>query len=60
VKRKRVTHTQEEIRAVAREARASGEGLVGEERVGWDKRRMKRDQKRDREERQRWRAAIDL
>lgn len=59
-KRKRVTHTQEEIRAVAREARASGEGLVGEERVAWDKRRMKRDQKRDREERQRWRAAIDL
>jgi hypothetical protein len=59
-KRKRVTHTQEEIRAATRDARVSGEGLVGEERVAHDKKRAKRDAKNDRQERQRWRQIINM
>ncbi|KAI5455208.1 hypothetical protein NCC49_000024 [Naganishia albida] len=58
--RKRVTHSQEEIRAAVRGSKVNGEGLSGEKRVAFEKRRGKRDAKRDREERQRWRAAIDL
>lgn len=58
--RKRVTHSQDEIRRAVGDARASGEGLTGERRVQWEKKKGKRDAKRDREESARWRAAIDL
>ncbi|KAJ9091821.1 hypothetical protein QFC19_008934 [Naganishia cerealis] len=59
-KRKRVTHTNEEIRALAQERRGTGEGLMGEERVAFDKKKAKRDAKVDRQERQRWREIINM
>ncbi|KAJ9123067.1 hypothetical protein QFC22_001256 [Naganishia vaughanmartiniae] len=59
-KRKRVTHTNEEIRAVARERKGTGEGLIGLERVAWDMKKAKRDGKVDREERRKWREIINM
>ncbi|KAJ9093725.1 hypothetical protein QFC21_006321 [Naganishia friedmannii] len=59
-KRKRVTHTNDEILAVAREKRRTGEGLMGEEKVAFDMKKAKRDVKVDRKERQKWREIINM
>lgn len=58
-KRKRVTHSVEDVRAAVRDAREAGDGLTGEERVAWERKRAKRDGERDRRERQRWREIIN-
>lgn len=58
-KRKRVTHSVEDVRAAVRDARQAGDGLTGEDRVAWERKRAKRDGERDRRERQRWREIIN-
>jgi len=59
-KRKRVTHTNEEIRALAAERKGTGEGLIGQDKVAFDMKKAKRDVRVDREERQRWREIINM
>lgn len=58
-KRKRVTHSAEEIRESVRDSKAAGAGLVGEERAMWERQKVKRDVEVDRRERQRWREIIN-
>jgi hypothetical protein len=58
-KRKRVTHSAQEIRAAVRDSRDEGGGLVGEERVMWERQGVKKGVEVDRKERQRWREIIN-